>query len=161
MVRRLRRRMLEGFRHPRVTLRSPAVKHGSPPSATHVGAVSFTPSATFCSPTFPDRRTMFARRGLPPDFQPLANTAFASRKHGICKAQTRHLQVVKTAFASRKHVIRRRRACLLAVRHCYSPLGRRGYKMVSSKTRCRRRQTMLPPLQTVRRQPSPKAANYA
>ena len=39
IVRRLRRRMLEQARCPRVTLRSPAVKHSSPPSATHVGAV--------------------------------------------------------------------------------------------------------------------------
>ena len=33
-------RLIEWLRHPRVTLRSPAVKHGSPPSATHAGAIS-------------------------------------------------------------------------------------------------------------------------
>ena len=44
-VRPLRGRVVEGLGYPRVTLadaRSPAVKHGSPPSATHVGAVSLT-----------------------------------------------------------------------------------------------------------------------
>ena len=40
LVRPLRGRLIERLRHPRVTLRSPAVKHSSPPSATVAGAVS-------------------------------------------------------------------------------------------------------------------------